>query len=87
MQLQLETECLMEGNCQVNDVFYKCDITITRPLSREVCLGNAEGDRKSRFYLSIKHKRDPNKTTRSSYMWHLKSVSSETPNLKWSVLR
>ena len=23
----------------------------------------------------------------SSYMWHLKSVSSETPNLKWSVLR
>ena len=26
-------------------------------------------------------------TTLSSYMWHLKSVSSETPNLKWSALR
>ena len=23
----------------------------------------------------------------SSYMWHLKSVSSEAPNLKWSVMR
>ena len=23
----------------------------------------------------------------SSYMWHWKSLSSETPNLKWSVLR
>ena len=27
------------------------------------------------------------KTTLSSYMWHLKSVLSETPNLKWSIFR
>ena len=78
----------MEGNCQVNDVIYKCDVT--RPLPKKVYLGLAEGEWKSRFYnhkLSFKHKRYSNKTTLSSYMWHLKSVSSETPNLKWSILR
>ena len=37
--------------------------------------------------LLFKHKRFTNKTTLSSYVWHLKSVSSETTNLKWSVLR
>ena len=83
-----KVECPMEGNCLVNDIVYKCDIT--RPLSKKVYLGLAEGEWKSRFYnhkLSFKHKRYSNKTTLSSYMWHLKSVSSETPNLKLSVLR
>ena len=78
----------MEGNCLVNDVGYKCDVT--RPLPKKVYLGLAEGEWKSRFYnhkLSFKHKRYSNKTTLSSYVWHLKSVSSETPNLKWSALR
>ena len=83
-----KAECPMEGNCLVNDVVYKCDVT--RPLPKKVYLGLAEGEWKSRFYnhkLSFKHKRYSNKTTLSSYMWHLKSVLSETPNLKWSVLR
>ena len=75
-------ECPMEGNCEVNDVVYKCDVT--RPLQKKVYLGRAEGAWKNRFY---NHKRYFKKTTLSSYMWHLKSVSSETPNLKWSVLR
>ena len=83
-----KAECPMEGNCQVNNVIYKCDVT--RPLPKKVYLGLAEGEWKSRFYnhkLLFKHKRYSNKTTLSSYMWHLKSVSSETPNLKWSILR
>ena len=53
-------------------------------------LGLAEGEWKSRFYnhkLSFKHKRYSNKTTLSSYMWHLKSVSSETPNLRCFEIR
>ena len=78
----------MEGNCLVNDVVYKCDVT--RPLSEKVYLELTKREQKSRFYnckLSFKHKRYSNKTAPSSYMWHLKSVSSETPNLKWSVLR
>ena len=52
--------------------------------------GRAEGEWKSHFYnhkLSFKHKRYSNKATLSSYIRHLKSVSSETPNSKWSVLR
>ena len=70
-------ECPMEGKCLVNDVVYKCDVT--RPLTNKVYLGLAEGKCKSRFYnhkLSFKHKRYFNKTTLSSYVWHLKSVSS-----------
>ena len=62
----------------------------TRPLPKKVYLELAEREWKSCFYyhkLSFKHKRYSNKTTLSSYMWHLKTASSETPNLKWSVLR
>ena len=83
-----KAECPMEGNCQVNNVVYKCDVT--RPLPKKMYLRLAEGEWKSRFCnhnLSSKHKRYSTKTTLSSYTWHLKSVSSETLNLKWSVLR
>ena len=79
------SKCL---RCQVNNVIYKCDAT--RPLPKKMYLGLPGGEWKSRFYnhkLSFKHKRYSNKTTLSSYMWHLKIVSSETPNLKWSILR
>ena len=72
----------------VSDVVCKCDVT--GPLPNKVYLGLAEGKWKIRFYnhkLSFKHKRYFNKTTLSSYVWHLKSVSSEISNLKWSVLR
>ena len=65
-----KVECPMEGNCLVNGVVYKCDVT--RPLPKKVYLGLAEGEWKSRFYnhkLSFKHKRYSNKTTLSSYMW------------------
>ena len=78
----------METKCQVDDVIYKCDLT--RPSPKKVSLGLAEGQWKSRFCnqkLSFKHKRYSNKTTLSSYMWQLKCVLTETPNLKWSVLR
>ena len=37
----------MEGNCLVNDVVYKCDVT--RPLPTKVYLGIVEGEWKSRF--------------------------------------
>ena len=83
-----KAESPMEGNCQGNDAVHKCDVT--RPLPQKEYLGLAEGEWKSRFYnhkLSFKHKRCSNKTTLSSHIWHLKSVSSETPNLKWSGLR
>ena len=71
------------GNCQVNNVVYECDVT--RLLPKKLHLGLAEQEWKSRFYnykLSFKHKRYSNKTALLSYMWHLKSVLSEPPNLK-----
>ena len=43
-----KTECPMEGNCQVNDVVYKCEVT--RPPQEKVYLGLAEAEWKSRFY-------------------------------------
>ena len=43
-----KAECPMEGNCQVNNVIYKCDVT--RPLPKKVYLELAEGERKSHFY-------------------------------------
>ena len=85
---KIKEECPMEGNCQVNDVVYKRDVT--RPLPKKVYLGLAEGEWKSRFYrrkLTFKHKGYYSKATLSSYMWYLYSVSSETRNLKWSVLK
>ena len=81
-------EYSMERNCQVNNFKYKYDVT--RPLPKQVYLGLAEGEWKSRFYnnkLLFKHKRYCDKTTHPRDIWHLKSVSSETPNLKSSHLR
>ena len=49
-------ECPIEGNWQVNNVVYKCDVT--RPLLKKLYLGLAEGKWKSRLYnhkLSFKH--------------------------------
>ena len=40
-----KAECLMEGNCQVNDLVYKCDVA--RPLPKKVYLGLAEAEWKS----------------------------------------
>ena len=74
-----QEECQWKGTVKLNDVVYKCDVT--RPLLKKVYLGLTEGEWKSRFYdhkLSFKHKRYSNKTTLSSYMCHLKIVSSET---------
>ena len=42
MQLQEKAKCPMEGNCQVNDVVYKCDVT--KPLPKKVYLGPPEGE-------------------------------------------
>ena len=33
MQLQEKAKCPMEGNCEVNDVVYKCDVT--KPLPKK----------------------------------------------------
>ena len=69
-------ECPMGANFQVNDVIHKCNVA--RPLPKKVYFRLAEGEWKIRFYnhkLPFKPKKCSNKTNRSSYLWHLKSVS------------
>ena len=72
----------MEGNYRVNDVVYKSDVT--RVLLKKVYLGLAERERENERTASITKSYHSNtkdtKAILSSYMWHLKSVSSETPN-------
>ena len=73
----------MKENYQVNDGLYKCDVT--SPLSKKMYIGLAES-----FFnhkLSFEQNRYSYKTTFSGYMLRLKSGSSKTPNLKWSILR
>ena len=71
----------MEGNCQINDVVYNCDIT--RPLPRNILNLQRRNGRATSITTSYDlNTRYSNKTTLSSYMWHLKGVSSERPNLK-----
>ena len=75
-----KANCPMKGNCKVNNVVYRCGVS--RPLPKKVYLRLAEREWNSRFYnhkLSFKYKRYSNKTTFSNYIWHLKSVSIETP--------
>ena len=78
-----------DGVCKLfDDVVYKCGVT--RPLPKKLYLRLVEGEWKSRINnqkLSFKHKRYFNRATLLSYMSHLKSVSSEKPNVKWCVLR
>ena len=78
----------MEGNCQVNNVVHKRDVT--RPLPKKMFVGLAERERESErvrerenrkpVSITTSYNRYSCKTTFSSYMWRLKRVSSETPN-------
>ena len=56
-----KANCPMEGNGEINDIVYKCDVT--KRLPKKVYLGLAERERKSRFYnqnLSFTHQRYTN---------------------------
>ena len=72
-----KAKCLVERNCQVNHVGYKCGVK--RALPKKAYLGLSEGEWKKYFYsltshkhkrLSFKHKRYSNKMTGSIFMWH-----------------
>ena len=66
------------------------DVAYQDNCRKRVFLRLAEGEWKSRFLNTSCHlntKRYSKKATLPSYIWHLKSVSSEKHNLKWSVFR
>ena len=81
MQLQKKAKCPMKGNYQVNDVLYKRNKSIVK----KMYIGLGERKRKRVFYnhkLSFEQNRYSYKTIFSSRMWRLKSLLTETPNLK-----
>ena len=81
-------ECPMEGNCEVNDVVYKCQIT--RPIPRKWYLGIVGGKYNSRFYnhkLSFKHKNMSIRQHIQVICGTWKVFQVKTQNLEKSVLR
>ena len=81
--------CPLDGNCQQNDVIYKC-IASTSVNPDKVYLGTAEREFKKRYYdhnKSFRHPSYANETTRSKYVWKIKDKYNEMPSLNWSVVK
>ena len=76
-----------DGRAASMNPSYQCTVSLP---SENICFQGVESgciENKWIFTIFTIHKRYSNTTTLSSYMWHLKSVLSETPDLKWCVLR
>ena len=81
--------CPLEGNCQVNDVIYKC-VASTSMNPDKTYFRTAEGEFKKRYYnhtKSFKHKKNANDTGLAKYLWDIKERYHETPILKWSIVK
>ena len=81
--------CPLDGNCQQNDVIYKC-IVSTSVNPETVYFGTAEEQFKKRYYnhnKSFKHRSYANEITLSKYIWEIKDKYNEMPSLKWSVVK
>ena len=84
-----ESVCSLDGNCQQNDLIYKC-IASTSVNPDKVYLGTAEGEFKKRYYnhdKSFRHRSYANETTLSKYVWEIKDKCNEMPSLKWSAVK
>ena len=71
-----KANCPMEGNDEINDIVYKCDVT--KRLPKKVYLGLAERERKSRFYnqnLSFTHQRYSNITCDTCKVFQLQNLT------------
>ena len=81
--------CPLDGNCQQNDVIYKC-IVSTSVNPERVYFGTAEEQFKKRYYnhnKSLRHYSYANETTLSKYVWKIKYKYNEIPSLKWSAVK
>ena len=80
----------LNGNCKVQNVIYKCTVSVTQTFKQRVYLRIAEGNWKQRLYnhrQSFKDKKHKNNTALSSYLWDLKENHNQIPKLTWSVVR
>ena len=81
--------CPLDGNCQQNDVIYKC-IASTSVNPDRAYIETAEGEFKKQYYNHNKlfrHGSYANETTLSKYVWKIKDKYNEMPSLKLSVLK
>ena len=84
----IKEEFPMDGKCQTMNAIF--DRRVTSPELRKIYFGLTEGKWKKRYYnhkLIQYHKWHSYKTTFLSYVWHLKKILDEAPDLKWSVVR
>ena len=85
-----ENKCPLNGNCNIQDVIYKCIVSVTQTFKQRVYLGIAEGNWKQRLYnhrQSFKNKKYKNDTALSNHLWDLKENHNQTPKLTWSIVR
>ena len=86
---RVKSECPLNGQCQVNDIIYKCTV-LSPDKPDKVYLGTAEGDFKKRFYnhrKSFNTEGSSNDTTLSKYIWELKETSNLSPALIWPIAK
>ena len=74
-----KAEYPLEGNCQVNNVVYKCDVT--RPLPKKCILDLQRENGRAVSITIIYHLNTRDIPIRQRFQ------VTQTPNLKWSVLR
>ena len=86
---RVQSECPLNGQCQVTDIIYKCTV-LSPDKPNKVYLGTAEGDFKKRFYnhrKSFNNEASTNDATLSKYIWELKETSNLSPTLVWSIAK
>ena len=74
--------CLLNGNCKVQNVIYKCTVSATQTFKQRVYLGIVERNWKKRLHnnrQSFKDKKHKNDTALSSYLWDLKKNHNQIP--------
>ena len=86
---RVKSECLLNGQCQVTDIKYKCTV-LSPDKPNKVYLETAEGDFKKRFYNHRKWFNNEDSafdTTLSKYIWELKETSNSSLVLIWSIAK
>ena len=86
---RVKSECLLNGQCQVIDIIYKCTV-LSPNKPNKVYLETAEGDFKKQLYnhrKSFNNEGSAYDTSLSKYIWELKETSNSNPTLIWSIAK
>ena len=81
--------CPLNGQCLLQSLVYRADVTTDRPDEHRFYFGLVSNSFKERYgnhLKSFRHEKYKNETTLSSYFWHLKE-KGRSPNIKWSVAK